>query len=125
MVRTAAKIFGYIFVVIGILGFVPGLAPDSHLLGLFHINALHNIIHLASGAVALMAGYASYKASRTYFQVFGIVYALVALLGLMSGDNDILGLVANNGADNLLHIAIAAAALYLGFGAARDEAAIA
>lgn len=125
MIRTAAKLFGYVFVAIGILGFVPGLAPDGHLLGIFHINTLHNIIHLASGAVALMAGYASYKASRTYFQVFGIVYALVALLGLMSGDNDILGLVANNGADNLLHIAIAAAALYLGFGPVRDEAAIA
>jgi hypothetical protein len=124
MVRSAAKIFGYVFVAIGLLGFVPGLAPDNHLLGIFHINTLHNLIHLASGAVALWAGYSSFRASRLYFQVFGVVYGLVALLGLMSGDNDILGLVANNMADVVLHIVIAASALYWGFGAARDEAIV-
>ncbi|GAC1603359.1 MAG: DUF4383 domain-containing protein [Candidatus Saccharimonadales bacterium] len=122
MVRTAAKVLGFVFVLIGILGFFPALAPNGELLGIFHINALHNIIHLASGLVALAAGYSSYKASRTYFQVFGIVYGLVALLGFVYGDNDIVGLVANNVADTFLHVAITAAALYFGFGAARDEA---
>ena len=125
MVRTAAKIFGFVFIAIGLLGFVPGITVDDHLLGIFHVNALHNIIHLASGIIALMAGYASFQASKTYFQIFGIVYALVALLGLMSGDQPILGLVANNMADVVLHIAIAAAALYLGFGTHKDDAVIA
>lgn len=125
MLRIAAKIFGYVFLAIGILGFVPGLAPDDHLLGIFHINALHNIIHLASGAVALWAGYSSFKASRMYFQIFGVVYGLVTVLGLLAGDNDILGLVANNMADVVLHFAIAAVSLYLGFASARDDDAIA
>ena len=125
MVRTAAKIFGFVFIAIGLLGFVPGITVDDHLLGIFHVNALHNIVHLASGIVALMAGYASYKASKTYFQIFGIVYALVAVLGLMAGDADILGVLANNMADVVLHIAIAASALYLGFATHDDDAVIA
>ena len=113
MVRTAAKVLGAIFVVIGVLGFVPAFTPDGNLLGIFHVNEIHNIIHIASGLVALAAGFSSYAHSRLYFQVFGVVYALVAVLGL----------VASNLADTLLHIAIAAAALYLGFGTPKEDAA--
>jgi len=116
MVRTAAKVFGAVFILIGILGFVSALTPDGKLLGLFHVNALHNIIHLASGIVALIAAYGNYKSSKMYFQVFGVVYALVAVLGFVYGDKDILGVVASNMADTLLHVVIAASALYLGFG---------
>lgn len=116
MLTTLAKVFGVVFLAIGVLGFVPAFTPNDHLLGIFHVNALHNIIHLASGAVALAAGFSSVKASRMYFQVFGVIYALVTVLGFLSGDNDILGLVANNMADNLLHVVIAGSALYLGFG---------
>lgn len=117
MVRLAAKVFGVVFLLVGVLGFVPALTPNAHLLGIFHVNALHNVIHLASGAVALAAGLSSIKASRLYFQVFGVVYALVAVLGFIYGSSPILGLVANNMGDNLLHVVIAAAALYLGFAA--------
>ncbi len=123
MLTSAAKVFGFVFLAIGVLGFVPGITNDGHLLGVFHVNTLHNIIHLASGAVALMAGYNSAKASRMYFQIFGIVYGLVTVLGFLSGDKDILGLVANNMADNLLHVLIAGSALYLGF-AAKDREAV-
>jgi hypothetical protein len=123
MARLAAKVFGAVFILIGILGFVPAFTPDHHLLGIFHVNAVHNIIHLASGAAALVAGFASYKASKMYFQVFGVVYALVAVLGIFAGDKDILGLVAHNTADLFLHIAIAGAALYLGFVVKEDAKA--
>lgn len=116
MVRNFAKIFGAVFLLIGVLGFVPALTPDNRLLGLFEVNGLHNIIHLASGAAALLAGFGSYGASKTYFKVFGVIYALVTLLGFVYGDRDILGLVAHNMADTWLHVAISAAALYLGFG---------
>ena len=116
MLRLAAKIFGVVFILIGVLGFVPALNPDGNLLGVFHVNALHNIVHLASGVVALIAGMYTGRAARLYFQVFGVVYALVALLGFVYGSNDILGLIASNLADTLLHVVIAASALYLGFG---------
>ena len=121
MLTTLAKIFGVVLLAVGILGFVPGVTTDSHLLGIFHVNLLHNIIHVASGAVALFAGFTSAKASRMYFQVFGAVYALVAVLGFVYGEKDILGLVSSNMADTLLHVVIAGSALYIGFGM-KDEA---
>lgn len=116
MLSSAAKAFGAVFLVLGVLGFVPGFTPDGHLLGIFDVDTFHNIIHLSSGVVALFAGFKSEAASRLYFQAFGIVYGLVAILGFVYMDREILGLVANNMADNLLHVAIAGSALTLGFG---------
>lgn len=121
MVTTMAKVFGVVLLAVGVLGFIPALAPDDKLLGLFHINAVHNVIHLASGAVALFAGFNGLKASRLYFQVFGVVYALVTVLGFVYMDEDILGIVANNMMDNILHVLIAGSALTLGFGPFGDE----
>lgn len=120
MLTTLAKVFGAVLLAVGVLGFVSALTPDGNLLGVFHVNALHNVIHLTSGAVALFAGFTSAKASRLYFQVFGVIYALVTVLGFLTGEGHILGLVANNMGDNLLHIVIAGSALYLGFGAKAD-----
>ena len=121
MIRLAAKVFGAVFVLVGLLGFVPALTPDEHLLGIFHVNALHNVIHVASGLVALAVGFTSGKSSKLYFQIFGIVYGLVAVLGFFYGDEAILGLVSNNMADTLLHVAIAATALGIGFGAKAED----
>lgn len=116
VLKKLAVAFGVVFLVVGVLGFVSAAAPEGHLLGLFHINALHNVVHLASGAVALWAGLSSERNSKLYFQIFGVVYAAVAILGFVYGDQPILGLVANNTADTWLHVVIAIVALYLGFG---------
>lgn len=125
MLRLAAKIFGAVFLLIGVLGFFPVFTPDGNLLGIFHVNTLHNLVHLASGVVALIAGFSSARYAKMYFQVFGVVYALVAVLGFVYGDNSILGLVASNVADTLLHVVIAAAALTLGFGNVVHEEVVA
>ncbi|MDB5168359.1 MAG: rane protein, partial [Candidatus Saccharibacteria bacterium] len=90
-------------------------------LGIFEVNGVHNVIHLVSGIAALLAS-KTYRYSKLYFQVFGIVYGLVTLLGIFSGDNAILGIVAHNVADIFLHLIITAAALYFGFGTPRNEA---
>jgi uncharacterized protein DUF4383 len=118
MLKSAALIFGAVFVLIGILGFVPDVAPDGMLLGLFHVNAAHNIVHLLSGACALCAGVHSVWASRMFFQAFGTVYGLVAALGFVYDDRPILGLIANNHADAWLHVVIAGVSLLLGFATA-------
>lgn len=121
-IKTLAIIFGVVFLLIGVLGFVPALVPDGKLLGIFQVNALHNIVHLLSGAVALFAGMTSFDYSKLYFKVFGAVYALVTILGFLTG-NGLLGLLPVNMADNLLHLVIAASALYLGFMMAMPKAA--
>ena len=124
MVKTMAVLFGVIFLVVGILGFVPAVTKDGMLLGIFHVNAAHNAVHLLSGVVALFCGMSSMSASRMYFRIFGLVYALVAVLGFLNpGDTMLLGLIANNTADTWLHVGIAALSLLLGFMPASTETA--
>jgi hypothetical protein len=113
--KMIAMIFGIVLVAVGLLGFVPALNPGGKLLGFFDVNVAHNVVHLATGVVALIAGFASDKASRIFFQVVGVVYALVAVLGFVNGDQPLLGIVSNNAADTWLHVVIALIALYLGF----------
>ena len=115
MLKTVATIFGIVFLIIGVLGFIPAAAPNGMLLGIFHVNDLHNVVHLLTGAIALIAGWTGTHASRLYFQVFGIVYAIVAILGFFQGRSAVLGVLANNIADAWLHTVIALVALYFGF----------
>jgi hypothetical protein len=122
MAKTAAVLFGIVFLLIGILGFVPAVTKDEMLLGIFHVNTAHNVVHLLSGAVALFAGLTSVGASRVYFKIFGLVYAAVAVMGFLNpGDTMLLGLISNNAAVTWLHVGIAAVSLLLGFMPASSE----
>jgi hypothetical protein len=127
MVKAAAVLFGIVFLIVGICGFVPSVTPPMEgmeggmLLGIFHVNTAHNIVHLASGAVFLLCGLAGAGPSRTFFKIFGLVYALVAILGFMKGNGMLLGCVANNMADVWLHVGLAVVMLFLGF-VAKDSA---
>jgi hypothetical protein len=115
MLKKIAVAFGVIFVVVGVLGYVPAFVTDGRLLGLFEVNSLHNLVHLVTGIIAIVAGVSSERTSRMFFRIFGVIYALVALLGIYSGNEPLLGLIANNYAGVGLHAVIAVVALYLGF----------
>lgn len=115
MLQKLALTFGIILTAVGVLGFVPGITSDGTLLGIFEVDVLHNIIHLLSGLLALGAARGMGLSPRRYFQVFGVVYAVVTIAGFLQGET-VLGLIGVNMADNVLHLAIAAVALYAGFG---------
>ena len=115
MLQQVAKIFGIVFVIVGILGFVPGITYHQHLLGIFHVNAVHNLIHLATGVVAYAVSRTNWRNCRLFFRIFGVIYALVGLLGFGYGMQPVLGIIANNMADAWLHILIGAVSLYFGF----------
>jgi hypothetical protein len=121
MVKGAAILFGIVFLAVGILGFVPAVTPPmgdgtgGMLLNIFHVNTAHNFIHIASGVVFLLCGMAGAGPSRMFFKIFGIVYALVAVLGFVKGNGMLMGMVANNMADVWLHVVLAVSMLYLGF----------
>jgi len=123
MLRKLAVLFGIVFVAVGVLGFVPGVTTNEHLLGIFHVNAAHNLVHIVSGVIAIMAGLATEHASRLYFRWFGLVYAIVAILGLVQPNREILGVISNNYADVILHFSIAIMALVIGF-AVRERTAV-
>jgi hypothetical protein len=107
-------VFAGVFIVIGLLGFVPGITTDGMLLGIFHVDMMHNAVHLLSGIVAALAALGGGVFITWYFRVFGVVYALVTIMGFVMGGM-VLGMMMNL-ADNLLHLVIAAAALWVGFG---------
>ena len=117
VLKTIAVIFGVIFIVIGILGFVPDALKDGNLLfGLFKVNTAHNIIHIVTGVIGVFCGLSCWHASRLFFQVFGVIYGIITLLGLYYQNNDMFnGLIAHNVHDIWLHAIVAAFALYLGF----------
>lgn len=115
MLKTLAIIFGIFFILFGILGFIPSVAPMNMLFGVFSANALLNIVYLISGIIALWTGFTSTHASKLYFQIFGIIYALITILGFIAGECYILGIFANNMANNWLHLVIAVIALWVGF----------
>jgi len=115
MVNKIAWVFGVVFAAIGVLGFVPGItSADGHLLGIFEVDALHNVIHLVTGLVFLAVAWKYNEYAKMSFKVFGVVYGLVTILGFISGSS-VLGLIVVNMADNVLHLLVAAVALYAGF----------
>lgn len=115
MLKKIAIIFGIVMLLVGILGFVPQAFVDGKLLGLFAVDLIHNLVHVATGIVGLLCGLNGDCASRLFFKVFGIIYGIVTLAGFYFHEMPLFGIMANNGADNLLHLAITAFALYFGF----------
>lgn len=105
-----AGLIGAVLVVVGILGFFysssfgdPG--EVDAVLGVFDVNAWHNIVHIASGALGLLAFMAGLAASRTYALAFGAIYVVVAVWGfVIGGGESILGFIPVNGEDNVLHV---------------------
>jgi len=122
MLRKICILFGIVFLTVGVFGFVPGITQGEHLLGIFHVNAAHNAVHILSGIAALICGSISTHAARMYFRIFGLVYALVAVMGFVNGDRPIFGIISNNMADTWLHVGIAAVSLLLGFTAKQAAA---
>src|SRR5688572_26668726 len=108
MLKRIAVAFGLVFLLVGVLGFVPGATRDGHLLGIFHVNPAHNMVHIITGIGAIACGLTSAHAAQLFFRIFGVVYGLVAVLGFMMGDRPLFGMIANNMADAWLHTAIAA-----------------
>ena len=102
-------VLGSVLVLVGILGFV----MPSPLLGLFEVNTLHNIIHLASGGITVLAATQGVGAMRTWGRLFGLIYLAVAIAGFVTPD--LFGLMHVNTPDNMLHIALALVFLYVGF----------
>jgi hypothetical protein len=127
MAKSFGMLFGLVFLVIGILGFVPGISPpDANgmpmLLHIFMVNTAHSVVHIASGVIFLLASMSGAGAARLWFQIFGLVYALVAVLGFMTPNGMLFGLISNNPADTWLHVVLAVVMLLIGFGTPKQAA---
>jgi hypothetical protein len=106
-----AKLFTVIFIVVGLLGFVPN--PVVSETGVFHVNDAHNYLHVATGIILLMGAFA--KAPVITIRVIAIAYALVAIIGFAMPGSMLFDTIAMNMADRWLHAALAAVLLLVGF----------
>ena len=123
---TFARLYGIAFLLIGLSGFVPGLSPahvhpnlavdagSAMALGLFPVNLLHNLFHLAFGAWGLLAA-RSVGAARGYARAVAAIYGLLTLMGLIPATDTTFGLVPIYGNDVWLHALLAGVAAYFGF----------
>ena len=124
--RAFARIFGVAFLLIGLSGFVPGLSPahdhpgltvdagSALALGLFPVNILHNLAHLAFGVWGLVASRGA-GASRAYGKGVAIAYGLLTVMGLIPAANTTFGLVPIYGNDVWLHALLALIGGYFGW----------
>ncbi|HJR42837.1 MAG TPA: DUF4383 domain-containing protein [Gemmatimonadaceae bacterium] len=118
-VQRVAQIFGVVFILLALLGFFQGMSMESSLLlGLFPVNLLHNIVHLLFGLWGLAAS-RTFAAAKTYAQVGGVVYLLLAVFGFV--DPSGFGLVPLGGNDVWLHAVIGLVLAGVGF-TAKDTA---
>lgn len=98
--KTTCVIMGVIFLIIAIWGFIDG---DNVLI--FHVNAVHNTVHLLSGIAALACAFAGEQVARIFCWAFGLTYGVVALLGF-AGVTAVEDLLHLNPAGNWLHVGI-------------------
>lgn len=115
--KTLALVFGVIFVLVGLLGFVSNPLVGSG--ALFDTNTAHNLVHLLIGLILLAVALWAPMQSALWLKILGVVYLLVALLGYVTG-SPILGLVEINDADNWLHILLGIVLLAAGFWGKND-----
>ncbi|MBV9570963.1 MAG: DUF4383 domain-containing protein [Alphaproteobacteria bacterium] len=117
--RNAAFVLGIVFLIVGVLGYVPnpivGHTSDGSQ-AIFAANTTHNLVHIISGIFLLLGAYTALTPSLA-LKILGIVYALVAVLGfIMPGENGMmLGMIEMNMADHLLHVVLAVIILAAGF----------
>jgi hypothetical protein len=134
-IRYFALAYGIVFLLVGIAGFVPGLvtAPQpaadvaveegfGRLFGLFPVNVLHNVVHLAFGVWGL-AAYRTLSAARVYARSVAVIYAIFAIMGLIPLLNTTFGLIPLYGHDVWLHALLALVAAYFGWAPVRAEEA--
>jgi hypothetical protein len=130
-VQLAAMVVGVVFLLVGILGFVPGVTANydrmaftghdsgALLLGVFAVSVLHNLVHLAFG-VAGVAMARTASGARSYLIGGGIIYAVLWIYGLLIDHNSSANFVPVNTADNWLHLVLAVGMIGLGVLLGRD-----
>jgi arginine exporter protein ArgO len=125
LLRTAARVVGAVFLLVGVLGFVPGITSNygdmsvaghesmAMLLGIFQVSILHNIVHLLFGVAGIVMSRTD-AGSRTFLIGGGAVYLVLWLYGLVIDQSSAANFVPVNTADNWLHFFLGVGMIALG-----------
>jgi Domain of unknown function (DUF4383) len=135
-VQKAAAIVGVVFLLVGVLGFIPGITTnfgdlsfaghdsDARLFGLFQVSILHNIVHLLFGIAGLALARTASQA-RTYLVFGGVIYLVLFVYGLIVGQESAANFVPVNTADDFLHLILGIGMIGLGLALTRDRRGVA
>ena len=129
LAQTVALAVSAVFVLVGILGFIPGITTElydglnfagedseAELLGIFQVSVLHNLVHLLFGLVGFAMA-RTWDGARLYLIGGGVIYLLLWILGLIGGADWI---PANN-ADDWLHLLLGIGMIGLGIATTRGD----
>ena len=124
--QLVALLFGAVFLLVGVAGFIPGVTTNygdlgfagegsqAKLVGLFQVSVLHNLLHLAFG-VAGVAMARTVTGARLYLVGGGTIYLVLWIVGLVLHGGEGKGnFIPVNTPDNWLHLGLALAMLGLG-----------
>ena len=132
-IQKAALAVGAVFLLVGLLGFIPGITTnyqalgfaghgsEAMLLGIFQVSVLHNIVHLLFGAAGIAMARSAAQ-SRNYLVGGGAVYLVLWIYGLLIGKDTAANFVPVNFADDWLHFVLGVAMIGLGFALSRGTA---
>ena len=125
LLRLAARVVGVVFLLVGVLGFVPGITTDygdmsfaSHdsmamLLGVFQVSILHNLVHLLFGVAGIVLSRTD-SGARAYLVGGGAIYLVLWVYGLVVDQASAANFVPVNTADNWLHLLLGLGMIALG-----------
>ena len=118
LAQTLALGFGVVFLLVGILGFIPGITTNysdmefagkdsgAELLGIFQVSILHNIVHLLFGIAGIALSRTTANA-KMYLLYSGVIYVALFGFGVIVGTGDDANFIPANGADDVLHLVLA------------------
>ncbi|OAE01129.1 DUF4383 domain-containing protein [Arthrobacter sp. OY3WO11] len=132
-VQNAGMGVGILLMLVGVLGFIPGvttqyselmlLGPASHamFLGLFQVSMLLNIVQLAIGATGWAMSRTEHGA-RNFLLGAGGLYIVLAIFGLIVGVDSAANFLALNMMDNWAHLVLGVAMIVAGWLFSRTSA---
>ena len=131
-VQTLAMLVGATFLLVGILGFIPGITTHygdlsfagedsgAKLLGIFQVSILHNIVHLLFGVAGLVLS-RTWDGARSFLLGGGVVYLVLWIYGLLTDDVSAANFVPLNTADDWLHFVLGLGMIGAGVALSRDR----
>ena len=129
-IQRAAQVVGAVFLLVGVLGFIPGITTNYEslgaaghgsgalLLGIFQVSILHNVVHLLFGVAGIVMARSATQ-SRNYLVGGGAVYLVLWLYGMLIGHDTPANFIPVNSADNWLHLVLGLGMVVLGLALSR------
>jgi hypothetical protein len=119
-IQNAARLVAIVFLLVGILGFIPGITEDApgdfagedseaSLFGVFQTSVLHNLVHGLFGVVGLLLS-RTWEGSRNFLIGGGVIYLALWILGLVGA----LDWLPADDADHWLHLGLGVGMIALG-----------